>query len=129
VLGNSTTKIHLGKGLILFPFQTPRKRNKFSARTQCKVGIKLRKIYDDDNKKVISLQIVLVNLEHNHEFITEDIEKKHLRCNKSRDPEFLEFVGVMQDSRVPQHCIVDFISNMHDGPKNIHVTTQDLKNM
>jgi hypothetical protein len=63
---------------------------------------------------VIYVQIVLVNLEHNHEFITEDTEKQHLHCNKSRDPECVEFVGAMQDSRVPQHYIVDFNLNMHD---------------
>jgi hypothetical protein len=60
--------------------------------------MKLIEIYDDDKKKLIFVQIVLVNLEHNHEFITEDTEKQHLCCNKSRDP---EFVGAMQDSRVP----------------------------
>lgn len=55
------------------------------------------------------------------------MEKQHLRCNKSQDPEFVEFVGAMHDSRVPQHCTIDFILDMHDGPKNIPITTQNLK--
>lgn len=33
-----------------------------------------------------------------------------------RDPESMDFVGTMRDNRVPQQCIVDMISNMHDGP-------------
>jgi hypothetical protein len=40
-----------------------------------------------------------VNLKHNHKFTTEETEKQHLRCNKNRDLEFMEFVGVMHDSR------------------------------
>jgi hypothetical protein len=70
-----------------------------------------------------------VNLEHNHEFITEETEKQFLRCNKNLDPEFIEFVGAMRDSRVPHHYIVDFILDMHDGPGNVLVTPHDLKNM
>jgi hypothetical protein len=60
-------------------------------------------------KSVISVRIELVNLEHNHEFLTQETEKQHLRCNKTRDPEFMDFVGAMHDSRVPHHCIVDMI--------------------
>jgi hypothetical protein len=107
---------------------TPRMRNRTSGRTQCKAGIKLKKIYDDE-KMVVAAKIELVNLEHNHEFITYEVEKQHLRCNKSRDDEFINFVDAMHDRRVPQHCIVDFISEMHDGPENVPVTTQDMKNM
>ena len=90
---------------------------------------KIKKIYDDENKMVVAAKIELVNLEHNHEFITDEAEKQHLRCNKIRDAEFINFVDAMHDSRVPQHCIVDFISEMHDGPENVPVTAQDLKNM
>jgi hypothetical protein len=107
----------------------PRVRRKQSGRTQCKVRIKLRKIYDDDKNSVIYVRIELVNLEHNHEFITQENEKRHLRCNKIRDPELVEFVGAMHDGRVPQHCIVDMISDMHDGPENVPITAQDLRNM
>jgi hypothetical protein len=41
----------------------------------------------------------------------------------------MDFVGAMHDSRVPQNNIVDMISDMHDGPENVPITTQDLKNM
>jgi hypothetical protein len=50
---------------------------------------------------VVAAKIELVNLEHNHEFITDEAEKQHLRCNKSRDAEFINFVDAMHDSRVP----------------------------
>jgi hypothetical protein len=43
-------------------------------------------------KSVISVRIDLVNLEHNHDFVTQKTEKQHLCCNKMRDPEFMEFV-------------------------------------
>jgi hypothetical protein len=105
---------------------TPRMRNRTSGRTQCKAGIKLKK-YMMMKKMVVAAKFELVNLEHNHEFITDKAEKQHLRCNKSRDAEFINFVDAMHDSRVPQHCIVDFISDMHDGPENVSITTQDLK--
>jgi hypothetical protein len=108
---------------------TPRMRNRSSGRTQCKAGIKLKKIYMMMKKMVVAAKIELVNLEHNHEFITDEAEKQHLRCNKIRDAEFINFVDAMHDSRVPQHCIVDFISEMHDGSENLPVTAQDLKNM
>jgi hypothetical protein len=41
----------------------------------------------------------------------------------------MDFVGAMHDSRVPQHYIVDMISDMHDDLENVPITTQDLKNM
>jgi hypothetical protein len=80
-------------------------------------------------KSVISVRINLVNLEHNHDFVTQENEKRHLHCNKARDPKFMDFVGAMHDSRVPQHYIVDMISDMHDDLENVPITTQDLKNM
>lgn len=43
---------------------------------------------------VVAAKIELVNLEHNHEFITDEAEKQHLRCNKSRDVEFINFADV-----------------------------------
>lgn len=41
----------------------------------------------------------------------------------------MELDGAMHDSRVMQHYIVDMISDMYDGPENVPITTQDLKNM
>jgi hypothetical protein len=49
-------------------------------------------------KMVVATKIELVNLEHSHEFITDEAEKQHLRCNKSRDAEFINFVDAMHDS-------------------------------
>ena len=49
-------------------------------------------------KMVVAAKIELINLEHNHEFITDEAEKQHLRCNKSRDAEFINFVDAMHDS-------------------------------
>ena len=91
--------------------------------------MKLKKIYDDEKKEIIAVRIDLLNLWHNHEFVDRDEEKQHYQCNKQREPEFMEFVGAMQDSRVPTHCIEDIISNMHGGPENVPMTRQDLRNM
>jgi hypothetical protein len=38
-------------------------------------------------------------------------------------------LGAMQESRIPQHCIIDFVSEMHGGPENVPLTTQDMINM
>jgi hypothetical protein len=67
-----------------------------------------------------------VHLEHNHEFIKKDTKKQHLQCNKTQDPEYMEFLSAMQQSRIPQHCIMDFVSEMHGGPENVPVTTNTL---
>ena len=75
------------------------------------------------------MRIEIVNIEHNHDFVTQETVKQHLCCNKTRDLEFIDFVGAMDDSRVPQHYIVDMISDMHDGRENVPITTQGLKNM
>jgi len=107
----------------------PKVRKTTSMRTQCKAGMKLKKIYDDAKEKVVSVRVDLINFEHNHEFIKRDSEKDHLQCNKTHDPEYMEFLGAMQDSRVPQHCIMDFVSEMHGGPENVPVTAQDLSNL
>ena len=29
----------------------------------------------------------------------------------------------------PQHCIMDFVSEMHGGPKNIPITAKDIANL
>jgi hypothetical protein len=31
----------------------------------------------------------------------------------------MKFLSAMQESRIPQHCIMDFVSEMHGGPENI----------
>jgi len=107
----------------------PRIRNTSSRRTQCKAGLKLKKIYDDSKENIVAVRIDLVHLEHNHEFIKKDTVKKHLQCNKTHDPEYMEFLSSMQQSRIPQHCIMDFVSEMHGGPENVPITAKDIANL
>ena len=108
---------------------TPKVRNTISKRTQCRAGMKLKKIYDDAKENIISVRIDLIHLEHNHEFFRKDTEKNQLQCNKTHDPEYMEFLSAMQESRIPQHCIMDFVSEMHSGPENVLLTTQDMINL
>jgi hypothetical protein len=70
-----------------------------------------------------------VHLEHNHGFIKKDTEKKHLQCNKTHGPEYMEFLSAMQQSRIPQHCIMDFMSKMHGGPENVPIIANDIANL
>jgi hypothetical protein len=35
----------------------------------------------------------------------------------------------MQESRIPQHCIMDFVSEMHGGPENVPITAKDIANL
>jgi hypothetical protein len=37
-----------------------------------------KKIYDDSKENIVVVRIDLVHLEHNHDFIKKDTEKKHL---------------------------------------------------
>jgi hypothetical protein len=67
-----------------------------------------KKIYDDAKENIISVRIDLIHLEHNHEFFRKDTEKNQLQCNKTHDPDYMEFLSAMQESRIPQHCIIDF---------------------
>ena len=107
----------------------PRIRNTCSKQTQYKAGMKLKKIYDDAKENVISVRIDLVNYEHNHEFLKKDTEKGQLQCNKTHDREYMEFLSAMQESRIPQHCIMDFVTEMHGGPENVPITVQDMSNL
>ena len=110
-------------------YGNPKVRNTISKRTQCKAGMKLKKIYDDAKENIISVRIDLIHLEHNHEFFRKDTEKNQLQCNKTHDPEYMEFLSAMQESRIPQHCIMNFVSEMHGGPENVPLTTQDMINL
>jgi hypothetical protein len=107
----------------------PRMRNICSKRTQCKAGMKLKKNYDDARENVISVRIDLVNFEHNHEFLKKDTETGQLQCNKTHDPEYMEFLSVMQERRTPQYCIMDFVSKMHGGLENVPITAQYMSNL
>jgi hypothetical protein len=84
---------------------------------------------NDAKENVISVRIDLVNYEHNHEFLEKDTEKGQLQCNKTHDREYMEFLSAMQESRIPQHCIMDFVTEMHGGPENVPITVQDMSNL
>jgi hypothetical protein len=45
------------------------------------------------------------------------------------DPEYMEFISSMQESRISQHCIMDYVSEMHSGPESVPVITQDMYNL
>jgi hypothetical protein len=107
----------------------PKVRNTSSKRTQCKASMKLKKIYDDAKEIVISVCINLLHLNHNHEFFKKDTEKNQLQCNKTHDPEYMEFISSMQESRISQHCIMDYVSEMHGGPESVPVTTHHMYNL
>jgi hypothetical protein len=85
-----------------------------------------KKIYDDSKENIVAARIDLVHLEHNHDFIKKDTEKKHLQCNKTHDPEYMEFLSAMQQSRILHHCIMDFVSEMHGGPENVSIQQRTL---
>jgi hypothetical protein len=55
--------------------------------------------------------------------------KAGLQCNKTHDRDYMEFLSVMQESWIPQHCIMDFVSEMHGGPENVPITVQDMSNL
>jgi hypothetical protein len=41
----------------------------------------------------------------------------------------MEFLSAMQESRISQHCIKDFVWEMHGGPENVPITVQDMSNL
>lgn len=107
----------------------PKVRKKGTRRTGCNAGIKLKKILHEDDRRLLAVSIDLVNLDHNHAFLQSNAATNHFHCHKQREPEMLEFVGAMQDSRVPHHCILDMMSEMHDGTENMPMTLKDIQNM
>lgn len=42
---------------------------------------------------------------------------------------YMKFLSAMQESKIPQHYIMDFVSEMHGGPENGPITVQDMSNM
>jgi hypothetical protein len=103
-----------------------RVRKKTTKRTGCLAGLKLRKVYGDD-KRLWCVVIDLANLSHNHNFLPSPSAAKNFHCNKALDPTYREFIGSMHDSRVPSHCVMDMMAEMHDGPENVPLTRTDIK--
>lgn len=105
-----------------------RVRKKTTKRVGCLAGLKLRKVYDG-NGRLFCVVIDVANLFHNHTFLKSPSATKNFHCNKEFDPNYREFIGQMQDSRVPTHCVLDLMSNLHAGPENVPLTRKDLENM
>jgi hypothetical protein len=105
-----------------------RVRKKTTKRTGCLARLKLKKVYGDD-RKLWCVVIELANLNHNHNFLPSPSATKNFHCNKALDPTYREFIGSMHDSRVPSHCVMDMMAEMHDGPQNVPLTQMDIKNM
>jgi hypothetical protein len=55
-----------------------------------------------------------------------DTEKNQLQFNKTHDPEYMEFISSMQESRILRHCIMDYVSEMHGGPESVPITAHDM---
>src|SRR5688572_15265367 len=61
--------------------------------------------YNDSKENIVAVRINLVHLEHNHEFIKKDTKKMHLQCNKTHDPEYMEFLSAMQQKQNPRNTV------------------------
>jgi hypothetical protein len=105
-----------------------RVRKKTTKRVGCLAGLKLKKVYGVDGK-LCSVVVDVARLSHNHDFLPSPSAAKNFHCNKALDPTYREFIGAMQDSRVPNHCVMDIMAEMHDGPENVPLTRRDLENM
>lgn len=82
-----------------------------------------------EDKRLWCVVIDLANLSHNHNFLPSPSTGKNFHCNKALDPTYREFIGSMHDSRVPSHCVVDMLAQLHDGLENVPLTWTDIKNM
>lgn len=91
-----------------------RVRKKTTKRVGCKAGLKLRKVYADDGT-LCNVVIDLANLNHNHNFLPSQSGTKNFHCNRQLDPTYLEYIGRLQASRVPDHCLMDHMAELHDG--------------
>jgi hypothetical protein len=103
-------------------------RKKTTRRCSCKARIKLRKVYAKDGS-LCCVVIDFVNHNHNHNFLPSPSRTKNFHCNWELDPAYLEYIGSMQASRVPEHCLMDHMAELHDGVENVMLTREDLANM
>jgi hypothetical protein len=107
----------------------PKVRNTSSNRTQCKAGMKLKKFMMMTKRQLYQCILICCTWIIIMNFFKKDTEKIQLQCNKTHDPEYMEFISSMQESRIPQHCIMDYVSEMHSGPESVPVTAQDMYNL
>lgn len=73
--------------------------------------------------------IDLANLWHNHDFLPSPSTAQNFHCNKEKDETYLAYIASLQAARVPEHCILDHMADMHDGAENVQLTRKDLANM
>ncbi|RLN33561.1 hypothetical protein C2845_PM03G30510 [Panicum miliaceum] len=105
-----------------------RKRKKTSKRVKCKAAIWKKKVRGSDGG-VLSYTVDYVNLDQNHSLLHSPATTQQFQCNKQRDSPMVELIGEMQDIRCPHHCIVNMVSNLHDGLDCIPMTHKDIANM
>ncbi|EEC68034.1 hypothetical protein OsI_35854 [Oryza sativa Indica Group] len=103
-----------------------RQRRRPSKKIGCKAYVKLRHNYDDG--KITSVVYDVVELQHNHPLTPSPSAVKHMRAHKNRDDTVMQFVDTMQESHVPQSCIMGVLSDLHGGQENIPFTSRDVEN-
>lgn len=74
-----------------------------------------------------SFIVEYVKLHHNHTLLSSSNATLQFQCNKSSL--MVELIGAMQDSRVPNHCILNMMADMQGGPENMPMTHKDIANM
>nr|AAL75748.1 Hypothetical protein [Oryza sativa Japonica Group]AAP52209.1 hypothetical protein LOC_Os10g06860 [Oryza sativa Japonica Group] len=97
-----------------------------SKKMGCKAYVKLRHNYDDG--KITSVVYDVVELQHNHPLTPSPSAVKHMRAHKNHDDTVMQFVDTMQESHVPQSCIMGVLSDLHGGQENIPFTSRDVEN-
>jgi hypothetical protein len=103
-----------------------RQRRRPSKKMGCKAFMKLRHNYDGG--ALSSVVYDVVELQHNHPLTPSPSAVKHMRAHKNRDDTVMQFVDTMQESHVPQSCIMGVLSDLHGGQDNIPFTSRDVEN-
>ncbi|EEC75734.1 hypothetical protein OsI_12607 [Oryza sativa Indica Group] len=88
--------------------------------------LKLRHNYDGG--ALSSVVYDVVELQHNHPLTPSPSAVKHMRAHKNHDDTVMQFVDTMQESHVPQSCIMGVLSDLHGGQDNIPFTSRDVEN-
>jgi hypothetical protein len=103
-----------------------RERKKPSKKMGCKAYVKLRHNYDGG--VLSSVQYDVVELQHNHPLTPSPSAVKPMRAHKNHDDTAMKIVDIMQESHVPQSCIMGVLYDLHGGLDKIPFTTRDVEN-
>ncbi len=103
-----------------------RERKKPSKKMGCKAYVKLR--HNHDGVVLSSVQYDVVELQHNHPLTPSPSAVKHMRAHKNHDDTAMKIVDTMQESHVPQSCIMGVLYDLHGGLDKIPFTTRDVEN-